>query len=91
MTKSAIFAAICVTVCAIGQEKPTAGKDGWVSMFDGKTLDGWKDRKEVSGEAGGGRGAEGGVSGQGAGGRRTALRVWTETAGRPGRVRRRFG
>jgi hypothetical protein len=25
-----------------GQDKPTAGKDGWISMFDGKTLDGWK-------------------------------------------------
>jgi hypothetical protein len=25
-----------------GQDKPTPGKDGWVSMFDGKTLDGWK-------------------------------------------------
>lgn len=25
-----------------GQDTPTPGKDGWVSMFDGKTLDGWK-------------------------------------------------
>jgi hypothetical protein len=25
-----------------GQDKPTPGKDGWISMFDGKTLDGWK-------------------------------------------------
>lgn len=24
------------------QDKPTPGKDGWISMFDGKTLDGWK-------------------------------------------------
>jgi hypothetical protein len=27
---------------ASGQDLPTAGKDGWISMFDGKTLDGWK-------------------------------------------------
>ncbi len=25
-----------------GQDTPTPGKDGWISMFDGKTLDGWK-------------------------------------------------
>jgi len=25
-----------------GQDTPEAGKDGWISMFDGKTLDGWK-------------------------------------------------
>jgi len=24
------------------QEEPVAGRDGWISMFDGKTLDGWK-------------------------------------------------
>jgi hypothetical protein len=24
------------------QSAPTPGKDGWISMFDGKTLDGWK-------------------------------------------------
>jgi hypothetical protein len=24
------------------QSGPAAGKDGWISMFDGKTLDGWK-------------------------------------------------
>ena len=24
------------------QDEPVAGKDGWISMFDGKTLDGWK-------------------------------------------------
>src|SRR5947199_8911898 len=42
MTKLGVFAAICVVVCAIGQDQPTAGKDGWISMFDGKTLDGWK-------------------------------------------------
>jgi hypothetical protein len=24
------------------QAGPAAGKDGWISMFDGKTLDGWK-------------------------------------------------
>jgi hypothetical protein len=25
-----------------GQDAPEAGKDGWISMFDGKTLEGWK-------------------------------------------------
>ena len=24
------------------QDEPAAGRDGWISMFDGKTLDGWK-------------------------------------------------
>jgi len=24
------------------QDEPVAGRDGWISMFDGKTLDGWK-------------------------------------------------
>ncbi len=24
------------------QEEPVPGRDGWISMFDGKTLDGWK-------------------------------------------------
>jgi hypothetical protein len=27
---------------AAGQSAPAPGKDGWVSMFDGKTLTGWK-------------------------------------------------
>jgi hypothetical protein len=27
---------------AAGQSAPTPGKGGWVSMFDGKTLNGWK-------------------------------------------------
>jgi hypothetical protein len=34
-------AAACLCLYA-ADEKPQAGKDGWVSMFDGKTLDGWK-------------------------------------------------
>jgi hypothetical protein len=25
-----------------GQDTPTPGRDGWISMFDGRTLDGWK-------------------------------------------------
>jgi hypothetical protein len=36
---------LCLAVMvtgSFGQETPTPGKDGWVSMFDGKTLDGWK-------------------------------------------------
>ena len=35
------LAAACVAIAA-DQDKPVPGKDGWVSMFDGKTLDGWK-------------------------------------------------
>jgi len=31
--------AVSVVFC---QDTPTPGKDGWISMFDGKTLDGWK-------------------------------------------------
>jgi len=27
---------------APAQSAPTPGRDGWISMFDGKTLDGWK-------------------------------------------------
>jgi hypothetical protein len=27
---------------AAGQSAPAPGKDGWISMFDGKTLNGWK-------------------------------------------------
>jgi hypothetical protein len=37
----ALLAVACLCVWA-GDEKPQPGKDGWVSMFDGKTLDGWK-------------------------------------------------
>jgi Domain of Unknown Function (DUF1080) len=33
----------CMLVClAADDAAPQPGKDGWVSMFDGKTLDGWK-------------------------------------------------
>src|ERR1051326_3619687 len=48
MTKAALILALAVAlggcVCvSFGQETaPTPGKDGWISMFDGKTLDGWK-------------------------------------------------
>lgn len=40
-----LFAAISFAVLAcpaFSQSTPTPGKDGWISMFDGKTLDGWK-------------------------------------------------
>jgi hypothetical protein len=45
-TSSLIAAALLLTavvaaLCA-DQPGPVAGKDGWISMFDGKTLDGWK-------------------------------------------------
>jgi hypothetical protein len=36
---------LCLALClaaASAQDTPTPGKDGWISMFDGKTLDGWK-------------------------------------------------
>lgn len=34
---------LCMLVClAADDAAPQPGKDGWVSMFDGKTLDGWK-------------------------------------------------
>ncbi|SPF47747.1 exported hypothetical protein [Candidatus Sulfopaludibacter sp. SbA4] len=45
MTKLLVVAAILMAASAgiaPGQGTPTPGKDGWVSMFDGKTLDGWK-------------------------------------------------
>jgi len=33
----------CMLVCLAADDgAPQPGKDGWVSMFDGKTLDGWK-------------------------------------------------
>jgi hypothetical protein len=40
MKTLALFA-MATAFCA-AQDRPTPGKDGWVSMFDGKTLDGWK-------------------------------------------------
>jgi len=36
-----LIIAACLLIAADDQ-KPQPGKDGWVSMFDGKTLDGWK-------------------------------------------------
>jgi hypothetical protein len=34
---------LAVWVCAAADPLPqTPGRDGWISMFDGKTLDGWK-------------------------------------------------
>jgi hypothetical protein len=47
MTKLAMFSITAAVVAAFsvtaaGQGTPAPGKDGWVSMFDGKTLDGWK-------------------------------------------------
>jgi len=46
MTKPAIV--LCATLLSAGvclgaeQAQPAPGKDGWISMFDGKTLNGWK-------------------------------------------------
>jgi hypothetical protein len=40
-----VFAAMSLAVVAVpsfAQKAPKPGVDGWVSMFDGKTLDGWK-------------------------------------------------
>ena len=37
----AFLLAACVWIAA-GQSTPKPGKDGWISMFDGKTLSGWK-------------------------------------------------
>src|SRR6185295_2790991 len=43
MKKFVWIAGIAATLCLVAQEgAPTPGKDGWISMFDGKTLDGWK-------------------------------------------------
>src|SRR5215467_1741143 len=39
-TQVFILAAACLAAWA--QDRPVAGKDGWISMFDGKTLEGWK-------------------------------------------------
>jgi hypothetical protein len=45
MRKALLFAGVCLALglsAVSGQDTPTPGKDGWISMFDGKTLDGWK-------------------------------------------------
>jgi Domain of Unknown Function (DUF1080) len=46
MRRVNVFAGLVCLALAVatvsGQDKPTPGKDGWISMFDGKTLDGWK-------------------------------------------------
>ncbi|MFH5804911.1 DUF1080 domain-containing protein [Alienimonas sp. DA493] len=34
--------ALCLALCAAAPEPQAENADGWVSMFDGKTLDGWK-------------------------------------------------
>ena len=41
---SAVLLAAATVSLLLAQSpaQPVAGKDGWVSMFDGKTLDGWK-------------------------------------------------
>jgi hypothetical protein len=39
------IAGVCLALglaAASGQDAPTPGRNGWISMFDGKTLDGWK-------------------------------------------------
>ncbi len=46
MRKALMFAglglALGLSVASAQETAPTPGKDGWISMFDGKTLDGWK-------------------------------------------------
>ncbi len=37
----ALLLAACLSLTAF-QIQPQPGKEGWISMFDGKTLDGWK-------------------------------------------------
>jgi hypothetical protein len=39
---SAILVLAACVFTAAGQSAPVPGKDGWISMFDGKTLNGWK-------------------------------------------------
>jgi hypothetical protein len=42
-TIGAAALALVACFCLVAQQNaPTPGKDGWISMFDGKTLDGWK-------------------------------------------------
>ena len=37
------LASVCITACATNEKKlAETGKDGFMSIFDGKTLDGWK-------------------------------------------------
>ncbi len=46
MRKFAAVTAVTLVLLAcaglIAQQAPAPGKDGWISMFDGKTLNGWK-------------------------------------------------
>jgi hypothetical protein len=46
MQKFGVIAVIVFALLAAGlfawQGTPTPGRDGWISMFDGKTLNGWK-------------------------------------------------
>src|SRR5215831_11732705 len=46
MNKGILLAVVCLSagwVTGLGaQNAPQPGKDGWISMFDGKTLNGWK-------------------------------------------------
>jgi hypothetical protein len=44
-----VFVICCALACGSASNalsdataQPTAGADGWISLFDGKTLDGWK-------------------------------------------------
>lgn len=38
----AIAGALALALTATAADAPKPGKDGWISMFDGKTLDGWQ-------------------------------------------------
>jgi hypothetical protein len=47
MKKTILAMSVFLLFAAMAEDKPAvklpkAGKDGWVSMFDGKSLDGWK-------------------------------------------------
>ena len=43
-----LCALVVVVWVSAADEKPQPGKDGWISMFDGKTLDGWKANQNLS-------------------------------------------
>jgi 3-keto-disaccharide hydrolase len=55
-----ILLAACVWTAA-GQSAPVPGKDGWISMFDGKTLNGWK----ANGNPGSWKAVDGAIVGDG--------------------------
>jgi hypothetical protein len=43
LLRNSLVAALILTVPCLCADKPAkAGKDGWITLFDGKTLNGWK-------------------------------------------------